>query len=68
VGAMPMPMPMHNTHIIEHPPPQPRHLIVVIIKPTDDVISPSLYNSINILNTNTLSDVNLMMAGIGRNM
>ena len=43
-------------------------LILVIIKTTDDEISPSLHNHINLINTNTLSDVNLMMAGIGRNM
>jgi len=43
-------------------------LIVIIIKATDDEISQSLHNCINLINTNTLSDVNLMMAGIGRNM
>jgi len=32
------------------------------------VLSPSLHNRINLINTNTLSDENLMMAGIGRNM
>ena len=59
----------HNTHITEHPPPsQPRLLIVVIIKTTDDEISPSLHNRINLINTNTLLDENMMMAGIGRNM
>ena len=42
-------------------------IIVVIIKTTDDEISPSLHNRINLINTNTLSDENLMMAGIGRN-
>ena len=31
-------------------------------------ISPSLHNRINLISTNTLSDENLMMAGIGRNM
>jgi len=46
-------------------PPQPRLLIVVIIKITDDEISPSLHNSINLINTNILSDLNLIMAGIG---
>jgi len=45
-----------------------KRLIVVIIKTTDDEISPSLHNHINLINTNTLSDVNLMIAGIGRNM
>jgi len=50
------------------PPPQPRLLIVVIIKTTDDEISHSLHNRIKLINTNTLSDENLMMAGIGRNM
>jgi len=49
-------------------PPQPRLLILAIIKTTDDEISPSLHNRINLINTNTLSDENLMMAGIGRNM
>jgi len=34
----------------------------------DDEISPSLHNRINLINTNTLSDENLMTAGIGRNM
>ena len=29
---------------------------------------PSLHNRINLINTNTLSDENLTMAGIGRNM
>jgi len=57
----------HNTHITEHP-PKPCLLIVVIMKATDDEISPSLHNRINLTNTNTLSDENLMMAGIGRNM
>ena len=58
----------YNTHITETPPPQPRLLIVVTIKTTDDEISPSLHNRKNLINTNTLSDENLMMAGIGRNM
>jgi len=35
---------------------------------SDDEISPSIHNRINLINTNTLSDVNLMMAGIDRNM
>ena len=35
---------------------------------TDDEISPSLHNRIDLINTDTLSDVNLMMAGLGRNM
>jgi len=41
---------------------------VVITKTTDDEISPSLHNHINLINTNTLSDENLMMAGTGRNV
>jgi len=49
-------------------PPQPRLLIVVITKTTEDEISPSLHNRINVINSNSLSDENLMMAGIGRNM
>ena len=43
-------------------------LIVVIIKTRDDEISPSLHNCINLINTNSLSEEKLMMAGIGRNM
>jgi len=43
-------------------------LIVVITKTTDDEISPSLHNRINLINTNILSGENLMMARIGRNM
>ena len=31
-------------------------------------IIPTLHNPINLINTNTLSDGNLMMAGKGRNM
>ena len=50
------------------PPYKPHLLIVVIIKTTDDEISPSLHNRINLINTNTLSDENLMMAGVDRNM
>jgi len=57
----------HNTHITE-PPPQPRLLIVVTIKTTDDEISPALHNRINLVNTNTLLDKNLMMARISQNM
>ena len=53
---------------LQTPAPQPRPLIVVIITTTDDEISPSLRNRINLINANTLSDENLMMAGIGRNM
>jgi len=34
----------------------------------DGEISSSLHSRINLINTNTLSDENLMMAGIGRNM
>jgi len=43
-------------------------LVVAITKTTDDEISPSLHSRINLINTNTLSDENQMMAGIGRNM
>ena len=49
-------------------PSQPLLLIVVITKTTDDEISPSLHNRLSLINTKTLSDENLMMAGIGRNM
>jgi len=31
-------------------------------------IIPTLHNPINLINTSTLSDENLMMAGTGRNM
>jgi len=59
----------HNTHITEHfPPLKPHPLIVVITKTIDDEISPLLHNRINLTNTNTVSDENLMMAGIGQNM
>jgi len=34
----------------------------------NDDISPSLYNLINLINSNILSDEYLMMAGISRNM
>ena len=34
----------------------------------DGEISPSLHNHIDLINTDTLSDENLMMAGLGRNM
>jgi len=63
-------MPYHPPciHHTIPPPPQPRLLILVTIKPTDDDISPSLHNRINLINTNTLSDENLMIAEIGRNM
>ena len=37
-------------------------------QPTDDEISPSLQNRIDFINTDTLSDENLMMPGLGRNM
>jgi len=47
------------------PAPQPHLVIAVITKTTDDEISPSLHNRINLINTNTLSDENLMMAGTG---
>ena len=50
------------------PPTHPRLLTVVVIITTNDEISPSLHNHINPINTNTLSDVNLMMAGTDRNM
>jgi len=40
-------------------------LIEVITKTTDDEILQSLHNHINLISTNTLSDENLMMAGIG---
>ena len=43
-------------------------LIVVIIKVTDDDISPLLHNHINLINTNIHSNENLMMNAIGRNM
>jgi len=42
--------------------------IIDVYQTTDDEISPPLHNRINLLNTNTLLDENLMMAGIGRNM
>ena len=42
--------------------------IVIITKTTDDELSPSLHNRINLINTNTLTDESLMIAGIGRNM
>jgi hypothetical protein len=37
-------------------------------QPTDDEISPSLQNCIDFMDTDALSDENLMMAGLGRNM
>jgi len=52
----------------EHPPTQPRLSIVVTTKTTDDEISPWFHNHINLINTNNLSDENLMIPGIGRNM
>ena len=58
----------HNIHTTEQPPPQATVSIIVIIKTTDDEISPSLHNRIDLINTDTLSDENLMMAGLGRNM
>ena len=42
--------------------------IILITKPTDDEISPSFHNRIDFINTDTLSDENLMMAGLGQNM
>ena len=55
----------HDTHITE-PPPSPATIsIIVIIKTTEDEISPSLHNRIDLINTDTLSDENLMMAGLG---
>ena len=56
----------HNTHITELPPATVS--IIVIIKTTDDEISPSLHNRVDLINTDTLSDENLMMAGLCRNM
>ena len=53
---------------LENPPPSSYVLIVAIIKTTDDEISPSLHIHIDLVNTNAVSDENLMMAGIGRNM
>jgi hypothetical protein len=50
------------------PPYQSRLLMVVIMKTTDDDISPSLQYRINLINNNTLSDENLMIGGIGRNI
>jgi hypothetical protein len=35
---------------------------------TDDEISPSLHSRTDLVNTDTLSDENMMMAGTGRNM
>ena len=43
-------------------------IIIIIINTTYDDISPSLHNRINLINTNTLSDENLMKARLGRNM
>jgi len=60
--------PVSTIPTLQDPPPPAKFLIVVIIKTTDDEISPSLHSSIDLVNTDTLSDENLMMAGIGRNM
>ena len=63
------PQSQHITHITEHThTPQPHLLIVVIITTIDYEISLLLHNHINLINTNTLSGENLMMARIGRNM
>jgi hypothetical protein len=59
--------PVSTTPTLQNPPPL-RFIIIVIIKPTDDEISPSLHNRIDPVNTDTLSDENLMLAGTGRNM
>ena len=59
---------IHTLQITPPHPPEQVTLIIVIIQTTDDKISPSLYNRKNLINTNILSDVNLMMAGIDRNM
>jgi len=48
--------------------PPPRFIIIVTIKTTDDEISPSLHSHTDPVNTDTVSDENLMMAGTGRNM
>ena len=53
---------------LQNPPLRIYVLIVAIIKTTDDEISPSLHIRIDLVNTNTLSYENLMIAGIGRNM
>ena len=58
----------HNTHITEPPHPLATVSIILIIKTTDDEISPSLHNRIDLINTDTLSDENLMMVGLDRNM
>ena len=50
------------------PPPPATVSIIVIIKNADDEISPSLHNCIDLINTVTLSDENLMMDGLARNM
>ena len=46
----------------------PKQPLFLIIKTIDDEISPSLHNRINLINTNILSDENLMMVGLGRNV
>ena len=55
----------HDTHITEHP---SYGLNNSNNQPTNDEISPSLQNRIDFMNTNSLSDENLMMAELGRNM
>ena len=57
----------HNTHITD-PPPTSYGLNNSNNQPTDDEISPSLQNRIDFMNTDNLSDENLMMAGLGRNV
>ena len=60
--------PVSTIPTLQNPPPPAKFLIVAIIKTTDDEISPSLHNHIDPVNTDTLLDENLMMAGTGRNM
>ena len=43
-------------------------LMSSLVAPDDDELSPSLHIRTDPVNTDTLSDENLMMAGIGRNM
>ena len=60
--------PVSTIPTLQNPLPKAKLLVVVIIKTTDDEISPSLHSRIDLVNTDTLSDETLMMAGIGRNM
>ena len=55
----------HNTHFTD---PPSYDLNNSNNQPTDNEISPSLQNRIDFMNADTLSDENLMMAGLGRNM